>query len=101
MALGKKTGGRDFEPGNPGKPEGAKDLVPRSAKAAVAGLLERFGNDTAMIGQAIRDGITAKAPSSFPYLRMVIEQQVGAPEQPIGLTTTIVHEHHKASTVSE
>lgn len=28
MARGKKTGGRDFAKGNPGKPVGAKDRVP-------------------------------------------------------------------------
>ena len=81
--------------GNPaGKPKGATDLLPRSAKAAVAGLLQRFGSDTAYLATVLSKGLDAKAPSSFPYLRLVVEQQVGAPDQNLAVTTKIVHEHH-------
>ena len=31
MARGKKTGGSDFQSGNPGRPKGAKDKVPRGS----------------------------------------------------------------------
>ena len=85
--------------GNPaGRPDGAKDKLPRTAKAAVAGLLQRFGSDTALIGSVLQKGLEAKAPSSFPYLRLVVEQQVGAPDQNVAVTTKIVHEHHSTRT---
>lgn len=85
--------------GNPaGKPKGAKDHFPRSAKRAVEGLLEQFGTDTALIGRVLREGLAAKAPSSFPYLRLVIEQSVGMPEQGVSLTTKVVHIHEHPRT---
>ena len=84
--------------GNPaGRPNGAKDHFPRSARAAVQALLERLGGDTALIGKAWRDGVNAKAPSSFPYLRLLVEQQVGLPDQNVNVATTVIHEH-RAST---
>jgi hypothetical protein len=45
-------------------------------------------------------GLRAKAPSSFPYLRMIVEQHVGAPDQSIALDMSetlkrkVVHELH-------
>lgn len=80
--------------GNPaGKPKGAKDKHPRSAKAAVVGLLERFGHDTALIERVLRRGLEARAPSSFPYLRLIVEQHVGAPDQAVTGVTRVIHEH--------
>lgn len=47
MALGKKTGGRDFLPDNSGKPKGAKDKIPRGARKTVkemlGNIMERSG----------------------------------------------------------
>ena len=41
MAKGRKTGGRDFAKGNPGRRVGAKDKVPRGClRAAIARLQE-------------------------------------------------------------
>jgi hypothetical protein len=92
---------RKGESGNPkGRPKGAKDLVPRGGKQSVIALMERFGSDTASIGHALREGLAAKAPSSFPYLRLIIEHQVGAPEQPIDFTKKIVHVHERSSNAS-
>lgn len=93
--------GRPFvkgQSGNPkGRPKGAKDLVPRGGKATVIALMERFGSDTATLGDVLRAGLAAKAPSSFPYLRMIIEHQVGAPDLNLNVVTQVVHEH-RAST---
>lgn len=79
--------------GNPaGKRRGTKDKYPRSAKRAIAELLEQFGTDTTLLRRVLRRGLDARAPASFPYLRLVIEQQMGAPEQTVTLTQ-VVHEH--------
>lgn len=89
--------------GNPkGRPVGAKDKLPRTAKRAVAGLIERFGQDTDLLADVIRKGLMARAPSSFPYLRLLIEQNVGAPEQVIdvrdALSRKMVDEIHPGPT---
>lgn len=42
MASGKKTGGRNFRRGNPGKPKGAKDTVPRGSRKTVRQMLENI-----------------------------------------------------------
>jgi hypothetical protein len=65
----------------PGRPKGSKDKVPRTARAAVTALIERLGADTELIESVLRKGLSARAPSSFPYLRLLIEQNIGAPEQ--------------------
>ena len=69
--------------GQGGKPKGAKDHFPRSAKRAVEALMERFGTDTELLESVLTKGLTARAPSSFPYLRLIVEQQLGAPEQAV------------------
>jgi hypothetical protein len=71
--------------GEGGKPKGAKDRVPRSARRMVEELLERLGSDPALIESALTKGITARPPSSFPYLKLVVEKLTGAPEQTINL----------------
>ena len=84
--------------GNPaGRLKGKKDLIPRSAKRAVAGLIERVGSDTVVMGRLLREGLHVKPPGNFPFFRLVVEQQIGAPEQPISGQTIIVHKHLKAS----
>jgi len=92
MARGFKTGGRDFQKGAPGRPKGAEDRLPRSAKAA-AGLFERFACDTALIEEVLTRGLKSRAPSSFPYLRLVIEQSAGAPAHAVDVRTMVVHKH--------
>ena len=85
--------------GNPaGKPKGAKDRFPRSAKRAVVALLERFGTDTALLETVLTKGLQARPPSSFPYLRLVIEQSLAAPEHVVdmrdALARKLVNELH-------
>ena len=76
--------------GNPsGKPKGAKDRYPRSAKRAVEWLLDRFGSDTDLLDTVLRQGLMARPPSSFPYLRLIIEQQLGAPDQHINVADAL------------
>lgn len=83
--------------GNPtGRPHGAKDKHPRGAKAAIRQLLDDFGNDTDLIKRVLLRGLEARAPSSFPYLRLLVEQQVGAAEQPVNVVTKVVHEHRES-----
>lgn len=97
MAIGQKTGGRDFKKGEGGRPKGAKDRLPRSAKQAVAGLLEKLGSDVELIESVLKKGLAARAPSSFPYLRLLVEQNVGAPDQNVNTKTTVVHKHEPGS----
>ena len=80
--------------GNPaGKPAGTKDKHPRTAKRAVLQLLEDFGNDVKLIRGVLTSGLQAKAPASFPYLKLVIEQNAGLPEQDVNIHTKVVHIH--------
>ena len=86
---------RKGKSGNPaGKPKGAKDHHPRSAKQAIRKLLDDFGGDVELITAVLNAGLKARAPASFPYLRLVVEHQLGQPDLAINQKTTIVHEHH-------
>lgn len=87
--------------GNPkGKAKGTKDRFPRSARSAVKALLEKFACDTDLIDRAMTKGINARPPCSFPYIRLVVEQQVGQAEVPgvsdlaAALARKVVHECH-------
>ena len=81
--------------GSPGRPVGAKDRHPRSARRAVEDLLERFGNDPVLIESALRKGIGARPPASFPYLKLVVEKLTGAAEQTITLPTVSLIRHER------
>lgn len=92
---------RKGQSGNPkGKPFGAKDKYPRTAKRAILQLLEEFGNNTQLIGEVLTRGLQARAPSSFPYLKLIVEQQVGMPDQTLtlDLARKVIHELHPAET---
>ena len=57
MAKGRKTGGRDFVPGDPraGRPKGVKDKVPHSLKASLKRIYEELvGENEAEVKEAIR-----------------------------------------------
>ncbi len=64
--------------------------------------MERFGSDVAFLEDVLRKGLSARAPSSFPYLRLVIEQNAGAPTQIIDvkaeLAKKMVDEIHPGPT---
>ena len=73
MARGQKTGGRDFQVGNPGpgRPKGSRDKVFRTFKASVRTIfLDVAENDPALLREAIILGIQATPPKSFPYLQL-------------------------------
>ncbi len=71
MALGKKTGGRDFGPGQGGRKKGSKDKIPRSVKASIATIYEEIASDTPeIIRDAIVRGLKAPPPKSFPYVNL-------------------------------
>lgn len=80
-----KHGGRDFPKGSPGKPKGAKDRFPRSAKRIVEHLLETYGTDPTLLDAAMRRGLQARPGVTAPYCKMVIEHNLGAPDQKVSL----------------
>lgn len=90
--------GRPFVKGDAraGRRRGSRDTVPRSGRAAVRMLLEQFGHDVELLRSALRAGLEAKPPASFPYLKLIIEQNTGQPEQQVAVVTKIVNEIHTA-----
>lgn len=83
-----------FKPGQSGNPagkkKGTKEKFPRTAKRAVAGLLERYGANVTLMSKVLSDGLHAKPPASFPYLKLVIERHLGAPDQTVLVKTQVV-----------
>lgn len=61
----------------------------------VEDLLEQFGSDPVLIESALRKGLTARAPASFPYLKLLVEKLTGAAEQTINLPTVKRIEHER------
>ena len=49
-----------------------------------------------MLDAAMRRGLTARAGTSAPYCKMVIEHLKGAPDQALTETTKLVMELHPA-----
>jgi len=84
MAKGKKTGGRDFAPGNSGKPKGAKDKQPRRAKASVVRhLAEYIENHPDELQDAIKRGLESANPTTF--LALAADHLDGRPVQKVQL----------------
>lgn len=85
-----RTSYRPGQSGNrAGRPTGATDRYPRTARAAVDALLAQYGQDVDLLAQSLRRGLEARPPSSFPYLRLVIEQTRGVPDQTINVTSEL------------
>lgn len=56
MALGRKTGGRDFPKGNPGRPVGARDRAPRTFRALAQQFVDTHEADIeASLERGVRD----------------------------------------------
>lgn len=86
MVKRRKTGGRDFKRGNPGKKKGAKDKVPRSFKASIRVLCEQLATDDPdLIRRALVKGLKAAAPKSFQYLQMFAHYQDGKPAETVNM----------------
>jgi hypothetical protein len=80
MAIGKKTGGRDFLPGEGGRKKGSRDKVPRSFKASVRAIFEDIASmKPKVIRNAIVEGLKAPPPKSFPYLQLAATYLDGKP----------------------
>jgi hypothetical protein len=105
MAAAAKPGRRYKKgtSGNPkGRPKGTTNVVPRAFKTA----LERVFHELAEkheteIRDAILNGITARAPRSFPYLQLLAHYVVGKPTERHEITggegqplmpTQVIHE---------
>lgn len=82
MAVGKKTGGRDFRPGQGGRKKGSKDKIPRSVKASMRAIFEDIAtNDPQVIRDAMIKGLTAPPPKSFSYLQLMAHYLDGKPAE--------------------
>jgi len=55
----------------------------------------RFACDTELIEDVLTKGLRSRPPSSFPYLRLVIEHNLGAPGRAVDVRTTVVHKHSR------
>ena len=75
--------------GQGGKPKGARDHFPRSAKRVVEAMLEQFGTDPTVLRAAMLKGLMAKAGTSAPYCKMVIEHLKGAPDQHLDVASAL------------
>lgn len=73
-----------------GRPRGAKDKTPRTAKRVVEWLLERYALDVGLFDKAMRAGLRAKPGTSAAYCRMVLDHHAGAPDQAVTLTGRVV-----------
>jgi len=85
MARGKKTGGRNFAKGHhTGRKKGSKDAVPRSFKASIKAVFADVAStDPALITRAIRKGLAAAPPKSFPYLQLAAYYIDGKPAETV------------------
>jgi len=83
MALGKKSGGRNFRPGQGGRKKGSRDKIPRTFKASVKAIYEEIAsNDPGIIRRAIVRGLSAPPPKSFPYVQLGAHYLDGKPTEP-------------------
>jgi hypothetical protein len=83
--------------GQGGKPKGAKDRFPRSAKRVVEYLLERIGTDETLMERVLRRGLEARPPASFPYLKLILQHNELAGKQEIVLSWAEGHNHDSGS----
>lgn len=80
MARGKKTGGRNFPRGNPGRPMGAKDKVSRKS------IREMFENVLARSGGIVEAGIDTRLKrGDVRLLELVAAYIDGKPIQRVSL----------------
>ena len=82
MARGKKTGGRNFPKGSPGRPKGAKDHVSRK------GIREMFENIAARSGSLVEVGIERRLTKGEARLvELAAAYLDGRPVQRVALET--------------
>jgi hypothetical protein len=81
---------RPFKKGNPGRPKGAKDLVPggRTVRASVKSLIEEVVDGNAKsIRDALKRGIRSGSRHADRYLRLCAEYTDGKPVDTINLNS--------------
>ena len=89
MVRGMKTGRRDFQPGNPGRPKGSKNKVPGSLKATVVVILaELAAEDREQWKQTIRDAIREGGRVAFPYIQLAAYYLDGKPVDRVNIQGT-------------
>ena len=82
MAIGHKTGGRDWTPEapGPGRPTGSLNKVPPTVKASVRAVFQDIvATEPALIREAILKGLRAAPPRSFAYLQLCAAYLDGKP----------------------
>jgi hypothetical protein len=63
-----------------GRRKGSKDKVPRSLKMSIVRICQEVvTQDPALIRRAIRNGLKARPPASFPYLQLAAHYLDGRP----------------------
>ena len=89
MARGKKTGGRTFQRGNPGRPKGTRNKIPRSFKSSIALLFQELGQeDRARWKAAIRRVMRLGGRTAFPYYQMAAHYLDGKPVERVQVEGT-------------
>lgn len=92
MARGKKTGGRDFEKGNPGKAVGTKDKVPRGYIRAIFRQLLEEPDFFESVKRSLR--LAAKDPKlAIQLVQEIADRLEGRPKQSVemlGRPTTFI-----------
>lgn len=87
-----KTGKRtraQFKRGNPGRPKGAKDKVPRGVKSSVkAILLDLAEHEPQIFHRLIRRGLRATPKVAFNYLQLSAHYIDGKPPDQLSVSDT-------------
>jgi hypothetical protein len=86
MARTKTT----WQPGQGGKPKGAKDEVPRSFKASIRAVYEKLQDERPeLFVNAIERGLMSRRPKeAFPYVKLYAEL-IGEMKQQVELTGSL------------
>jgi len=66
MAKGKKTGGRNFKPGQSGNPAGGRTIDPELKKDLQANLVRRYGEDGDVLIDRIDKIACLTSPKLYP-----------------------------------
>jgi hypothetical protein len=70
----------------PGRPKGSPDKVPRALKASIRRVIEEIASDDPeLIRAAVRAGLSAPPPKSFPYLQLAAFYVDGKPVEDVKL----------------
>ena len=84
MAKGKKTGGRSFPRGNPGRPKGSKNKIPGSFKASVKAIFEELAlEERANWKGVIRKIMRRPVFAAFPWYQLALHVLDGKPAEHI------------------